>query len=298
MTALTRIRKLPIQALSRREAGLMSTLVADPGKVFVSADLTSGEPTVTTHFSQDELYRYAAFDGIGKAPHYAHFNEHYVLKIDDIYLMTMSVSPFGKQRMLEAFNAKYDGLTFAEQWLKDPEVITKNVLKKERQLHKILALGLSYSMGPKKLVQTAYENGYKISFADAKKFFKLYWALFERVAALGKALQIQFKQRGYLVNEFGYRLVPESDHTCLNYYIQSSVSGVINLIGLKFFQLAPWVEMVSIIHDEFLLQIPIDRVDEAKVAMDRAVASLNADLNWSVNVRTGWVVGENLYTAK
>lgn len=293
----TKIRKLPIQALSRKEAGLMSTLVADPGMVFVSVDLVSGEPTVTTHYSQDVLYRYASFDGIGVAPHYAHFNEHYVLKIDDIYLMTMSVSPFGKQRMQEAFNAKYDGLTFAEQWLKDSEVI-KKVLKKERQLHKILALGLSYSMGPKKLVQTAYENGYVISFADAKKFFKLYWSLFDRVAQFGKLLQVEYKIKGFIVNQFGYRLVPEKEHTCLNYTIQSSVSGLINLISYTFFQLAPWVELVSVIHDELLLQVNADRIDEAKQCMEDAVAYVNKILNWSVNVRTGWVVGSNLYTAK
>lgn len=294
---MAKMRKLPIQAISRREAGLMTTLVPEPGHVFVSSDFTQGEPTVTTHYSRDEMYRYASFDGVGKPPHYTHFNEHYVLKIDDIYLMTMSVSPFGKQRLLEAFNSKYNGLTFAEQWVTDSEVNKKD-LKKERQLHKILCLGIGYGMQAKKLVQTAYENGHVITFADAKKFHRLYWSLFSGVDRLGKILQAQFNAKGYLVNEFGYRLVPEQDRLAFNYWIQSSVSGAINLLTMKFFTLAPYVKYVSTLHDELILEIEESRLSDAKAAMDTAVASLNADLNWSVNIRTGWAVGRNLYEAK
>lgn len=294
---MAKIRKLPIQAISRREEGLMSTLLPAPGCVFVSSDFTQGEPTVTTHYSRDEMYRYASFDGVGKPPHYTHFNEYYVLKIDDIYLMTMSVSPFGKQRLMEAFNATYGGLTFAEQWVKDSEII-KKVLKKERQLHKVLCLGIGYGMQAKKLVQTAYENGYVITFAEAKKFHRLYWSLFSGVARLGKILEAQFTVQGYLVNEFGYRLVPESARLAYNYWVQSSVSGAINLLTLKFFTLAPYVKYVSTLHDELILEIEEHRLQDAKAAMDTAVASLNADLNWTVNIRTGWAVGRNLYEAK
>ena len=293
--------RLNVQGLSRRLRPLMTTLVARPGHTFVSVDLSSGEPTVTTHFSQDKYYFAATFGMVGKAPYY---DAQGVLMIDDIYLMGMSVSPMGKDLMREVstrtFTAK-DGktpLSFAEKWLEDKEYIQKSVLAVERPFHKILILGLGYSMGPKHMVEAAYKAGYELSLADAKAFFEAYWKLFSGVKTLGKSLQARFKRLGYLVNPFGYRLVPDKDYKALNYFIQSSVSGVMNVLCAKFFAIAPYARFVTIIHDELITEVPDDKLEEVRIAMDKAVDSLNNDLKWSVNIRTGWAVGKSLYEAK
>ena len=114
----------------------MRCLLPDPGFVCVSMDLAAGEPTVNSHFSQDKHYRYACFDGVGKAPFY----EDGILRISDIYLQTMSVSPLTRDKMAHDFKyARFDGRTMADQWLIDDEVV-KKYFKKDRQLAKMLCL--------------------------------------------------------------------------------------------------------------------------------------------------------------
>ena len=127
--------RLNLQAISRRDAGLMQTLIAEPGHTFISCDLVGAEPAVTANFSRDKNYRWATVDGVGKAPFY----KDGVLMIDDIYLATMAVSPLGRDKMRAGFDRDWGGKTFAEQWLADPEVI-KTEFKKDRQIHKALCL--------------------------------------------------------------------------------------------------------------------------------------------------------------
>lgn len=285
--------KLNAQGLSRRDPGLMGSIVAEPGKLVISADLSAGEPSVTSHFSQDPNYYAACFGMVGQAPYY----KDGVLQIDDIYLMVMSVSPIGAKLMEELFNTKFGGLSFPEQWLKDSEVIKKQI-KEQRALHKILTLGLGYSMGPRKLVKSAYEKGHIIDLKTAKAFFESYWRLFHGVKKLADRLEAQFKVRGYLVNPFGYRLIPDPSYKCLNYFIQSSVSGVMNVLCAKFFAVCTEAEFLTIIHDEALFQVPVTSLPQAKELWSKCVDSLNADLNWTVKIRSGWVAGRNWYESK
>lgn len=276
------------QGLSRRCKPLMSAIVSDPGYSFVSVDLVSGEPTITTHFSNDKYYRAASFDMVDKTPYW----DGDVLMIDDIYLMTASVSPLGKDKVRQWWA---EGM--ADKWMTDADGF-KSSVKAERQLHKVLCLGLSYGMGPKKLIMTANQNGHELSVTAARQFFKAYWELFSGVKRLGDKLAERHRRDGYLVTEFGYRLVPEADYKCLNAFIQSSVSGLISVILTSFYSLAPYCKHSMIIHDEIVFQCPTDKLDDAKAAMTEAVRYVNELLSWSVNVRTGWAVGSNLYEAK
>ena len=280
--------KLNAQGMARRSEALMRSLVADPGHSIVSVDLSAGEPTVTTYYSRDKYYKAASFDMVGQVPRW----DGDVLLIDDIYLMTMSVSPMGKDKVRAWFD---EGL--ADKWVKDAEGF-KSSVKKDRQLHKVLCLGLSYGMGPRKLVETARVAGHDLPMATAKQFFGAYWELFAGVKRLSNNLAQQFKREGHLVNVFGYRLVPEADYKCLNAYIQSSVSGVVNVLTPTFFDLAPYCNFQTLIHDELVFQCPTDRLEDARKAMARATDELNKMLGWSVNIRTGFVSGKDWYEAK
>ena len=286
--------RLNVQGLARRDPALMSCLLADEGMTVVSADLTSGEPSVLGHFSKDPMYLYATVQGKGKAPAY---NPNGVLLLDDIYLMTASVSPLGKDLMWDAFNTTYNGLRFDEQWLTDPEVI-KDALSEIRKLHKMLCLALGYSMGPKKMVKQAYEQGYTITMTTAREFFNTYWNLFNKIKRLGDVLGSRFKHQGYLVNPFGFRLTPDKDYKALNYFIQSSVSSIMHILLAKFFTACPYAIFITVIHDEVLFEVPTSKLREAKAAMDIAVTSLNTDLKWDVPIRVGWAPGKNWYEAK
>ena len=285
--------RLNVQGLARKDKGLMSAIVADPGMIAVSADLSAGEPTCTAWYSKDQNYYDACFGMVGKAPYY----KGQILKIDDIYLTTMAVSPIGQGVMREVYNEKWSGLTFAEQWAKDPEFFTKKVIKRERQLHKILCLAIAYGCGPRKMVKIAYDNGYSLDYKTAKEFYNAYWRLYPRVKAFGDRLEGIYSQRGYLVNDFGYRLVPDQPYKCLNYFIQSTVSGIMHVLCEKFFALCPWAEFLTVIHDEVIIEVPEGRLEDAKVLMKEAEKSLNADLGWTVQVRVGWAAGRDWFAA-
>lgn len=285
--------RLNAQGLSRKEPLLLRCIEAEPGNLVVSIDVSSGEPSVTSHYSGDHRYTYCTLTGVGKDPYYDSEN---VLCIDDIYLCVASVSPFGKQQIREAFDAQWPAGNFIDQWRKDSEVI-KSKLKSVRQLHKILALGLGYGMGARKLVNTAYENGFTISFKEAKDFFNAYWQLFSGVRLLADRLAAQIKIDGYLVNEFGYRLTPDP-RKAFNYWIQSSVSGIMHLFKAKLFALAPYTIFVTVIHDEIIAECPKEKIEEFRKAKDEAVRLLNEDLGWTVKLRMGFAPGETWYEAK
>jgi hypothetical protein len=284
--------KLNLQAISRRDEGLMSCMLPDPGNVVVGVDLVSAEPAVTACFSRDPNYRWATVEGVGKEPFY----KDGVLMIDDMYLQVMSVSPLGADKMREAFAADWGGLTFAQQWVKDAEII-KTALKKYRQVHKILCLALSYGMQPKKMVKSMYDAGHQISLQQAKDFYAAYWELYKGVQRFSKHLSRQLEIDGYIINPFGYRLTPEP-RLGFNFFIQSSVSGIMHVFTAKLFAAAPWASFLTIIHDEVVAEVPADRVEEFRAACLAATASLNDDLQWEVPVRTGFVFGNSWFEAK
>lgn len=286
--------RLNVQGLARRDKGLMACIKSDEGMESVSIDLSAGEPTCTAHYSQDPNYNYACFDGVGKAPFY---NDEGLLMIDDIYLMSMSAAPGGREVLKEAFNSTYDGKTFVEKWLEDPEFIAKGVLKNERSSYKWKCLGLGYGMGPKKLVKQAYDQGESYRLSDARLFYKSYWHTFNKVRELAARLQYRVEKQGYLINQFGYRLVPEP-HKAFNYWIQSSVSGIMHVYRMKLAHAAPWARFITCIHDEFLYDVPVDRLEEFQKLKDVACDSLNDDLKWRTKIRTGWASGDNWYDAK
>jgi len=286
--------KLNAQGMSRRNKPLMSALTADSADTLVSVDFSAGEPTVTAHFSRDPRYLYANFTGVGKEPHYSNG----VLMIDDMYLMGASVAPTGQDAMKEAFNSTYGGMSFAEQWVLDKDVIKSDAsIKPVRASHKTSILAMQYGQGPAGMVANAADNGVSIKLSDAKRFHKAFWNdLFPGVRDLGKRLTAYNKQNGCIVNPFGFRLFP-ADYKCLNYFIQSCVSGLMDMLMANFYTLAPYCDHIVVIHDEMVFSCPTERLAEAKLALKQALKHLNDTLGWSVNIRTGWVVGKDMYEA-
>lgn len=294
--------RLNPQGLARRDKPLMSAIMAPPGETLVSCDLASGEPTCTTHYSQDKNYADATFNMVGKAPYY---DPSMVLKIDNLYLTVMSVSPMGKALARELFNTKYKGSSFAERWQANSDYDghpfqdwLKDQIKPQYAFHKMGTLGMGYAMGPKKFQNAAYDAGHVIDFAGAKAFYQQYWALFAGIKRFANVCANNFMKRGFLVNEFGYRLIPDKDYKAFNYWIQSTVSGIMHVLCAKFFALAPYCKFVLVIHDEVIFTCPTEMLDKARNAMKQAEASLNANLQWRVNMRVGWATGSNMYEAK
>lgn len=272
----------------------MGNIVPPKDHSFVSVDLTSGEPSVTSHYSKDKNYIYACFGGIGKEPFY----ENGLLYCDDIYIMNMSRSPLHAALIRKTFDEfSHEGRDFKQQWLMDKEVITKKTLGKARDIEKMLCLALGYGMQPKKMVKQCYEKGFDLSFQDAKRFFDTYWTTFEGVRKFADYCAVRMAKDGFLVNQFGYRLKCQP-RLAYNYWIQSSVSGVIHVLIMKLFAIAKYSRLVTIIHDELICITPTEMLDKFKQDLQTATDSMNRDLGWSLNIRTGFAPGNTLHEAK
>jgi hypothetical protein len=289
---MAREAKLNVQGLARQDKGLMSCMVPDSDRIFISIDMTAGEPSVTTHLTKDKMYRYANFDGIGKKPYY----KQGVLMIDDIYLMYASVAPIFQEEVSKAFKESYPAGDFGTQWLKDPEVI-KTRLKRVRKNAKWQALGFAYGLGPKKLKVQAYDNGFRMDDDQCLACYKAYWMLFKGIKEYQKVLSRAMEERGWLQNPFGFRYTCQP-HTAFNYMIQSSVSSILNWFTSELFDRAPYAKFVTIIHDEVLCEVPVTKVEEFERLKEQVAADINAELNWTVDLRFGFAVGKNLYEAK
>lgn len=305
--------KLNVQGLARRDKGLghLDGLCSyiEPSHfncVFVSMDLGAGEPTVTAHYSQDTMYRYATLEGIGKAPYW---NAEDVLMIDDIYLMFMSSTTSGKRIIREAWDKDWGGLSFTDQWLKSSKAI-KTHLDSDRQFFKMLALALIYGMGPNRLQKQSYEQfSVELTETEAMSIYKGYWSTFAGVRALVQKMAQKAKQ-GFIINPFGYRLTfdksgvkgKDTTHKACNYFIQSCVSGIMHLYngyleeeclrcGIPFY-------FVTVIHDETVLEVPKDKLDTFKEAKTAATERLNKLLQWSVPITIGLSIGNNFKEIK
>jgi DNA polymerase I-like protein with 3'-5' exonuclease and polymerase domains len=219
-----------------------------------------------------------------------------ILYSDDIYISVMSASPLFADIILALSKKTFPAGDFYTQWITDKDEIVKHI-KKERGIAKALTLGLSYGMRPKKLMQTAAEAGFPITMQQAKSFYAAYWDLFAGVRLFSDKCSNEMEASGQLVNEFGYRNVCEP-HKAFNGLIQSTVSGLINLYMGLLFEAMPWAEFVTVIHDEVLYQVPIDRLEEAKHMQQEVTNKLNGLIEWSTAMRTGFVAGNDFYTAK
>jgi DNA polymerase I-like protein with 3'-5' exonuclease and polymerase domains len=93
-------------------------------------------------------------------------------------------------------------------------------------------------------------------------------------------------------------MTPERESLALNYTIQSSVSGIIKLFDHFVSQEASWAEWVTVIHDEQIWMVPTERIEEFRSCVQKATKKLNEFLNWTVEIRTGFAPGNNLYEAK
>ena len=285
------VPKVNLPALARRDIPFMESWEADPGKVFISSDFTSLEPSLTAHFSKDPNYRYATYDGIGKEPF---INEHGVLMIDDIYLMVASKSP----GIMEPVKEFFSDPEHCKLWVKDSdECKAHKLLKKPRKLAKPQCLGFGYGIGPKRFVKQCYDAGIPMGLSQAKLMYKAYWDLFPGIRQLTKVLEASFKKHGFFENPFGYRLTTDP-HKAYNAFIQSSASGVVDITVMKFFEELPEADFITLVHDEFIYQIDEKLVKKAKAVTDKCIVSLNRDLNWSIPMRIDFTVAKTFADIK
>ena len=214
--------------------------------------------------------------------------------IDDIYLMVASQLPGLKEPVLEFFSDP----AMCEKWVEDSDWCkSQKLIKGPRKNAKPACLGFNYGMGPKRFVKQCYDAGIPMGLTQARAMYAAYWKLFPEIRKLTKVLELTFKKRGFFVNPFGYRLTTEP-HKAYNAVIQSSASGVVDIITYKFFELLPEAQFEALVHDEFIYQIPENMLDKARETTDKCLKSLNDDLQWDIPMRIDFTIAKNFAEIK
>lgn len=275
--------KVNLPALARRDEQLMSCLLpAREGDVFISSDFTALEPSITSQYSKDEYYSYASYRGVGKKPY---IDEKGVLRIDDVYLMFASVDPRFKAEVLEFFSKPSN----CDLWLEDSGIIKDKLLKGPRKKSKPAVLGFGYGMGPKRFVSQSFDAGDIVTLAEAKGAYKAYWDLFSGIAKFSKTLEIMTKKQGFIENPFGYRLTT-APHKGYNAFVQSSASGVVDLLCLHFFPNCPEATFLTLVHDEVIYTCAKDSVETCRYKQQESVNWLNETLKFDIPMRLGFQI--------
>jgi DNA polymerase I-like protein with 3'-5' exonuclease and polymerase domains len=283
---------LNYQGLSRRNKSQQTCLLADTGNTLVFSDCDSAEPTVLAHYSQDPNYLAATVRMKGKVPYY---NRDGLLVISDPYLMAGSRFNKWSSEIREVFEADYSGVKGFEMWVTKKSLITDDLLKDIRPKLKTLGLGTVYGLGPTNMVLFAAQNQFEMSKVEAKTFHTIFWDTFKYAKVLEKKLVVQYNSLGYIQNDFGYCLYPNKPHKVLNSLIQSSVSGIVDLLCFIFFKKCKYAKFQGILHDEIIFQAPTELLAEAKKLYYESVDELNKMLKWTVKVNFGWKESQTYY---
>lgn len=270
-------------ALARRDGRLMECLQpARPGDVFISSDFTALEPSISSQYSKDEYYSYASYHGVGKRPY---IDENEILRIDDVYLMFASVDPRFKAKVLDFFSKPSN----CDLWLENKDSIKENLLKTPRKKAKPAVLGFGYGMGWKRFITQSFDSGDIVTPAEAKGAHKAYWQLFSGIARFSKTLEVLTKKQGFIENPFGYRLTTDP-HKGYNAFVQSSASGVVDLLCLHFFPNCPEATFVGLVHDEVVYTCAKENAETCRYKQEQSVKWLNETLQFDIPMRLGFQV--------
>lgn len=175
-------------------------------------------------------------------------------------------------RMTAYFAAKIGHPEFAEQIRQGVDSYTAvaklvtgkdEVTEEERQQWKRTYLSLLYGGG----VRTIQAQFPELDYHGAKQMISTFHSAWPAVRALQNQVQAVHADRGYIVTPWGRQLHAEEngEHKLLNKLIQGSAADLMKQAilqvdeSLRFFDLDS--RMVSVVHDELILDATLDEVD-------------------------------------
>ncbi len=174
------------------------------------------------------------------------------------------------------------------------------VTKEQRSFAKRVNFGLLYGMGAFRLARDS-----DLTLAQANEFIKTYFERLPRVQEyLEKAKQLAFDQ-GYLTTLFGRRrgfaglhqgnhnLRAQAEREAINMPIQGTAADIIKKAMIELYpQLPPLkARMILQVHDELVLEVPEDRVQEVArvvVSVMEGACKLDAPLRANAAAGTNW----------
>jgi len=174
------------------------------------------------------------------------------------------------QRMLTAFKQNVDLHTLTASILADKP--PSQVTREERQAAKAVNFGLIYAMGPQGLANYArHTYGVEMSLQQATRFRQRFFAAYNGVARWHARVQ---KERPEFVRTLSGRLrrvVPWQLTQALNSPVQGTGADILKQALVLIFPVLHDMKarIVGVVHDEILVEAPIDRADEVVQVMNR-----------------------------
>jgi DNA polymerase-1 len=176
----------------------------------------------------------------------------------------------------------------------------EQVTKEQRTFAKRVNFGLLYGMGAFRLARDS-----DLTLAQAQHFIDDYFARLPRVKAyLDKAKQIA-RDTGYLTTLFGRRrsfaglhqgnrnVQQQAEREAINMPIQGTAADIIKKAMIELHpQLASLnARMILQVHDELVLEVPVERVDEVAklvVSVMEGTCQLDAPLRANASAGMNW----------
>lgn len=273
-------------------------IIADDGWVILAKDFRSLEPTILACLSGDPVMQYITYFGEGKEP----FIKDDILWIDDTYVSAAYSAPFMRKQLMENL--------VLSNWTKDPDG-EKKKFKLLRAASKTMVLSSNYGAGPDKVKDKLRED-LKIneSLKNVKEFQRAYWSTFAVAAQYIRNLELEAKERGYLVNSGGFPLIfydrpggiISGTHKAPNRVIQSTAAFIMKLlIYFSYKRLharTDIIPMISNFHDAAFYYVRKEVVEEANSLLEDALNEVNLTLQWPLKLRLDKHIGDSAYACK
>lgn len=259
--------------------------------MFISMDISAGEPTILLNLCDDPTLRGVLFDYRGRRPEW----ENGLLMSDSLYVTLMSgtdvLGPLLRDMPQEWYDAWVTDNEKAKGWNAE--------FKKAYKVAKIATLALIYGLSPAGLVRQFAENGLTLSLDDARKIYSQFWASIKYASKLKEKLVKEFekayKAKRALISPFMFPLPTGKPKDALNRNVQSSISSFLRFLWRRLFPNHLGVTMVCVVHDELVVECKKELVEDFKKFFYEKLSELNTELNLKYPMAMGFAVGETFY---
>jgi DNA polymerase-1 len=231
--------------------------VSRPGWLFLAADYSQVELRILAHVTQDEALLEA------------------FRKDQDVHRATAAA----------VYGISFDEVTF-----------------QQRQFAKNVNFGLIYGMGPYRL---ARESG--LTLAEAENYIEEYFERFPGIEKYLEETKQQAREKGFVETLFGRRryfpifqarsranrqMVARAEREAINHPIQGTAADIIKIAMIRLHrqlrQQGYRARMILQIHDELLLEVPEEELEEVKeIVVSTMSNAFELDVPLKVEVSTG-----------
>lgn len=168
--------------------------------------------------------------------------------------------------------------------------LTRPPTDEERQVGKTLNFSIVYGGGCPTLMRQL-----GITYQEARAILDAYHARWPGIGLVQHTINTRLEERGYITTLWGRHLHPESEHKALNALVQGCAadlmkSALVNVHReLEDYQ----AHLVSVIHDELIIDSPLSEVDELAQKVPgwmidervNLVVPIGVDVEWTT---TNW----------